>query len=225
MDDSYERATREAYRSVAKATAYDDQLRGFTWMRFAMWREKRAVRLALRACALSRKAKVLDLPCGTGLLADLLAAQAYDVVGADISLEMIQVARPYYAVDRTAGFVNADALALPFRRGAFDCVVSIGFFHRLPPAIRRQALATLGDVSRGKLIASFSLDSVARRVKLALLRALRRNFSSAPAPVRFRDLETELNGAGWRIARRWAVAPLLSSESVFLLERMDGSAR
>jgi SAM-dependent methyltransferase len=224
MNDSYERATRDAYRSFAKAAAYDDQLRGVTWMRFAMWREKRAVRSALRACALSRQAKILDLPCGTGLLADLFATESYDVVGADISLEMIQVARRYYAVDRTAGFVNADALVLPFQREAFDCVVSIGFFHRLPPAIRRQALATLGEVSRGKLIASFSLDGVVRRVKLVLLRLLRRNFSSAPAPVRFRDLEAELNGAGWRIARRWAVAPFLSSESVFLLERMDSGA-
>jgi len=190
-----------------------------------MWREKRAVQAALSQCGLGRQARVLDLPCGTGLLADLFATQPYDVVGADISLEMIQVARPYYAADRTAGFVNADALALPFPPGTFDCVVSIGFFHRLPPAIRQQVLATLRDVSRGKLIASFSLDGMARRLKLALLRVLRPRFASAPAPVTLRELEAELQQAGWRIAHRWTVAPVLSSESVFLLERLDSGAQ
>jgi len=223
MDELYESKTKEAYRSADKAAAYDRQLRGLTWMRFTMWRETQAVRAALRGCGLSPGAKVLDLPCGSGVLADLFATEPYDVVGADISLEMIQIARQYYETDRTKGFVNADALHLPFYPESFDCVAAIGFFHRLPPAIRRKALASLRRVSRGWLIASFSLDGVGRRMKLALLRVLRPNFASAPAPVHLRQLKEELDLEGWRIVRRWTVAPLLSSESVFLLRRMTRS--
>jgi len=219
MNDSYESKTKDAYRSVVKAQSYDRQLRGFTWMRFAMWREKCAVRAALLLCGLTREARVLDLPCGTGFLADLLAEQSYSVVGADISLEMIKVARPYYDTQRTLGFVNTDALALPFPPASFDCVIAIGFFHRLPPEIRERALDNLGVLSRGRMIASFSLDSRARRIKLGLIRLLRPKFASAPAPVRLSDVKVELRRAGWRIVRRWSVAPMLSSESVFLLER------
>jgi ubiquinone/menaquinone biosynthesis C-methylase UbiE len=224
MDDDYRRRTREAYRSPEKALAYDRQLRGLTWMRFAMWRETRAVRAALQACGLGKGARILDLPCGTGLLGELLARERCNVVGADISLDMIRLALPHYGRGEWAGFVNADIVALPFATDSFDCAIVIGLFHRLPADIRAGALASLKRVCRGPLIVSFSLDSPVRRLKLFVLRLVRPRFSSAPSPAPLAILERELANAGWRIARRWAVAPILSSESVFVLHPAESGA-
>ncbi len=98
-------------------------------MSFGMHRrwKRQTVRLAL-AGARPRK-RVLDLCCGSGdlcFLAEDLGAGS--VTGADFTLPMLAVARRRRREGaRRSGFVQADALRLPFRDGAFDVVtVSYG---------------------------------------------------------------------------------------------------
>jgi len=72
--------------------------------------------------------RLLDLCCGSGDLCFLAEERgAGPVVGADFTLPMLAVARRRRAegASRT-GFVQADALALPFADGAFD-VVTISY--------------------------------------------------------------------------------------------------
>ncbi|MEI6984493.1 MAG: class I SAM-dependent methyltransferase [Rhodospirillaceae bacterium] len=223
MADSaeYREETREAYRSGLRVAAYDRQLRGWTWMGWTMARECHLVGRALRRCQLPTSARVLDLPCGTGVLAQTFAAAPVTVVAADVSSEMLRLARSRYAPRNNTLFVAADALTPPFLADTFDCVVVIGFFHRLPDAERRLALTALRRCSQRYLIASFSLDGPARRLKLGLIKALRPGFQSAPAPVSLEALWEDFRAVGLRVVARWAVAPPLSSESVFLLERVD----
>ncbi|MGH9368294.1 MAG: bifunctional demethylmenaquinone methyltransferase/2-methoxy-6-polyprenyl-1,4-benzoquinol methylase UbiE [Thermoanaerobaculia bacterium] len=85
------------------------------------WKQE-TVRLALEGAR--RPARVLDLCCGSGdlcFLAERLGAA--QVTGADFTLPMLAVAsrRKLVAASRT-GFVQADALVLPFPDGAFDAV-------------------------------------------------------------------------------------------------------
>src|SRR5207248_1931426 len=56
--------------------------------------EKRAFRKALRdaRCVLSEPS-VLDIPCGTGRITELLLEQGLTVLGGDISEPMIEIAR------------------------------------------------------------------------------------------------------------------------------------
>jgi demethylmenaquinone methyltransferase / 2-methoxy-6-polyprenyl-1,4-benzoquinol methylase len=72
--------------------------------------------------------KVLDLCCGSGdlsFLAEDLGAGS--VAGADFTLAMLAVARRRRVRDASAAvFLQADALRLPFRDGAFD-VITIGY--------------------------------------------------------------------------------------------------
>lgn len=94
---------------------------------------------------------VLDLCCGTGDIAFLLARPGLRVVGADFNLAMLDVARsrqegaaarnmaasskPTPPGCRDAQFVAADGMRLPFVDGAFD-LVTISYGLRNLPDIR-----------------------------------------------------------------------------------------
>ena len=90
---------------------------------------RRLVELTL--AAMPRGGRVLDLACGSGDLALRLArrkAVEIELVGADFSPEMLEVARARAARSglTKVTFVQADALALPFPANHFDAAV-MGF--------------------------------------------------------------------------------------------------
>jgi ubiquinone/menaquinone biosynthesis C-methylase UbiE len=79
-------------------------------------------------------ARILDVPCGQGRHARLLAEAGFDVVGLDYSRHLLDIARN---ADRHVQYVHGDMRRLPTRwTGRFDAVVnlftSFGFF--LDPA-------------------------------------------------------------------------------------------
>ena len=82
--------------------------------------DRRWRRAATRSVAVWPGNIVLDLGCGTGELGRLLAGRGR-VVGLDLSLEMLKVARRR---GPTGAFVQASAFRLPFRAGAFGAAVS-----------------------------------------------------------------------------------------------------
>lgn len=65
--------------------------------------------------------KVLDLGCGTGRMTKKLLELGAEVVGVDVSEEMLNVARKKC---RGAEFVLGDSANLPFGEGEFDLVVA-----------------------------------------------------------------------------------------------------
>jgi len=86
---------------------------------------------------LNRGDKLLDLACGTGVVARLAADQGVSVIGGDINPGMLAV-----AADRAKGlhvsFQQADAQALSFEDGCFDaliCQQGLQFFPDKPVAI------------------------------------------------------------------------------------------
>ena len=106
-----------------------------------------------KALALTDGVKtIVDLPCGTGRFTGHLARAGYEVVGSDISVEMMQQAAKLPAVTRQhPGYVRADAEALPFAAKSVDCVMSIRFLFHVDPrnaaahaARVRPRVATLG---------------------------------------------------------------------------------
>jgi SAM-dependent methyltransferase len=87
---------------------------------------------------------VLDLPCGTGRFTSLGLERGLSMVGADISLPMLKVAKERLVHRRELwGFVLCDAEALPFRRESFSCIFTIRFFGHLPENSRRQLMQEL----------------------------------------------------------------------------------
>ena len=94
--------------------------------------------------------RVLDVGCGTGLLAMAASKRAGasgTVVGIDPSPEMIARARKKAArADANVRFETAVIESLPFASGEFDVVLSSLMIHHLPKRIRPAAFAEVHRV-------------------------------------------------------------------------------
>lgn len=71
-----------------------------------------------------RKATLLDVGCGMGILAEKTSGNTSLYVGVDISIERIKQCRQRIKADKTF-FVMADAARLPFKAASFNTVASI----------------------------------------------------------------------------------------------------
>ncbi len=194
---SYERA-RARYQDVAVAEEYD------SW-RYETARGKRRNRRDLAAIgraldeAARRGASVgtaLDLPCGTARLAPLFAARAIRAWGADLSFEMLRVARR----KMPSGFpvVQCNAEAIPLADRSCDAVFAIRFLFHLDREARRRVLAEARRVSGRWLVLDvrhrYNARWVGWRIRhaLGLLPKVQHRFSRA-------GLEEELSAAGLRL--------------------------
>jgi len=78
--------------------------------------------------------KIVDFGCGSGANTALLAHRGAQVVGVDISADLIELARRRLDVSGRAGgasFVVGSAHELPFPDGSFDIVFGIAILHHL----------------------------------------------------------------------------------------------
>ncbi|MFC5970664.1 class I SAM-dependent methyltransferase [Halomarina salina] len=92
-------------------------------------REQRAVLDALSPLDGKR---VLEIACGTGRFTVTLAERGADIVGLDISAEMLQQGRKkaqQAGVSDHLQFMRGDAARLPFPDDYFDAVFAMRFFH------------------------------------------------------------------------------------------------
>lgn len=216
----YEKETRSAYREVTRAKRYKKQYKErITWARFAMWRERLIVRTALRRCNLARMDRILDIPCGTGVLGDVLSKTSCFIVACDISREMMDVAREDYKGKTFGGFVQTDILKTPFTGGTFCCVITIGFMHRIPADIRKQSLEEISSISSRFIIISYSIDSAFQRSKSWIIKKVWPTYKAAPSPASLQKILEEFNSCGLVVREIFKVIFLLSSEVVFLLEK------
>ena len=146
---------KQFYQSSEVAADYDEH-RFRTPKR--MRRNARKWAAIQKALALADGVKtIVDLPCGTGRFTGHLARAGYEVVGSDISAEMMQQAAKLESVkhENIRGYVRADAEALPFRTKSADCLMSIRFLFHVDPDTRRRMLREFGRVSRRWVIADY----------------------------------------------------------------------
>jgi SAM-dependent methyltransferase len=87
--------------------------------------------------------RVLDVGCGTGVVAARLAEAGYDPVGLDPSQGMLEVMRRRAP---TVEAVQGSATEMPFGEGEFDLSLSVATMHHIaePDAVRR----ALGEMVR-----------------------------------------------------------------------------
>jgi len=89
------------------------------------------------------RTRALDLACGTGDIAFLLAARGASVVGLDVTREMLRLAQ---RKGRGVTFVGGDMMALPFADASFDLVTAGYGIRNVPDLV--PALAEIRRVLR-----------------------------------------------------------------------------
>ncbi|MDH4274629.1 MAG: class I SAM-dependent methyltransferase [Gammaproteobacteria bacterium] len=97
---------------------------------------------------MSKGARVLDVGCGTGYFTRQLARDGYDVVGIDNDPAMLEVANAQRVSNER--YIHADAGALPFENGEFDCAIAITALCFVPKQAR--ALAEMRRVSKNRVL-------------------------------------------------------------------------
>jgi demethylmenaquinone methyltransferase / 2-methoxy-6-polyprenyl-1,4-benzoquinol methylase len=129
--DSAAHAVREMFTSIAPRYDLLNHVLSFNVDR--MWWQRTA--RTFHHILARPDARVLDLCCGTGDMTFALRRQAGNsssrVFGADFSHAMLQRAKAKSSGDGTPGWIEADALKLPFPSGHFDLVTSAFGFRNL----------------------------------------------------------------------------------------------
>ncbi|MBE2269550.1 MAG: class I SAM-dependent methyltransferase [Anaerolinea sp.] len=79
----------------------------------------------------TRIESALDIGCGTGEFARLLAARAERVTGIDLSPEMIRIARERSSGQPNITYQVADVLEWELPTSSYDCIASVATLHHM----------------------------------------------------------------------------------------------
>ena len=219
-EDGYD-YKRDFYRSSQVAEDYDFHRFSSPERQKRNARKWAAIRAALREATGVRT--ILDLPCGTGRFTGALAREGYEIIGSDISLEMLHKAAAQESQNgpqlSIRGYVQANAEALPLRNDALDCVVSIRFMMHVDPVTRVRMLREFGRVSRRWVIVDYRHCYTFRYVLTHTLGRL--GLGRTPlSRVSRKELDQEFATAGFAIRKVIRVStPLLSDKWIVLAER------
>ena len=222
-EDGYD-YKRDFYRSASVAEDYDFHRFSTPERQKRNARKWAAIRKALSSTTGVRT--ILDLPCGTGRFTGALAREGYQVVGSDISFEMLQKAASVELGPTTEGkpatvhgYVQANAEHLPLRDACLDCVVCIRFMMHVDSATRVRMLREFHRVSRRWVVVDYRHKYTFRYVLSHTFGKL--GLGRTPLDrVSRKGLEQEFRDAGFAIREVVRVsAPLLSDKWVVLAER------
>jgi ubiquinone/menaquinone biosynthesis C-methylase UbiE len=165
------------------------------------------------------KTSLLDVPCGTGRVAQVLLDWGFQVSAADISHEMIQVARSRIAA--AGGKLSASrgsADALPFANGSFDAVLSIRFLPHIAAGQRRVMLKEMARVSRRGVFFSNTFSSGWYKSRRAVKRRLGHQ-TPTRYPVTESEIREDLRYAGLKETARFWTFRFVSEEVLLLCEK------
>lgn len=118
-------------------------------------------RETLRSWSVRRKARrILDLGCGNGSNARFFALMGYEAHGIDIASAAIKMGRAWFAREGIRGHLSVGSvLALPYKDGFFDAVVSHGVLDHMVMGEARKAASESRRVLKPKGLLFLTLIS------------------------------------------------------------------
>ena len=153
---------------------------------------------------LSGKDHVLEVGCGSGSTALLLATDVARMTASDISSEMIAIGQEKAAAQGTSNvdFVCATPFDDAFSEAPYDAVLAFNFLHLTPDVTA--TLRRLAQLLRpgGLLISKTANIGGLRRLALQPLIGVMQIFGKAPSGLSFftpKQLETMMRKAGFEI--------------------------
>lgn len=211
----------EHYKDVQVAERYDAKRFSSIPGRLFNALEKASLRRALKGIPVDTH--FIDIPCGTGRLAEVLLNMGFRVTGIDISPAMLHVANRKLARfgDRFDTIVH-DARDLKALGMTFDAALIARVLMHFPLDQQIEFVQGVTEVTRGPIVLSQSLETryqiLRRRVKKLL-----GHRPSAAYPISPADLARLLAACGLKEERRFRAMPLLSEAVIVKAARVGGS--
>lgn len=178
--------------------------------RYKEWREKRLLKAFLDKTQPGQS--LLDCPAGVGRLFATFQHYGLNIVGADLSLEMLEFAKSR-ASGNMVGLMQMRAGHLALTDNAIDWVFSFALMKHLSPDVQMATLSEFSRVARKGVVASFAIIQPMSFPRW-WFRSLKRRQSSFPIP----ELWLQLAACRLRIhiQRLGRVVPGLGLETVYL---------
>jgi SAM-dependent methyltransferase len=146
---------------------------------------------------------VLDFACGSGIASHALALAGRRVVGLDISMSMLQLARTLSPAP-AAAWVCGDIERPPFRSDAAAAVICLRFFPHMPTDHWEAVLRALASLTAGPIVIGLPMRRSSKHWWRAFKRRLGANAKRRPifraseiAPILSRA-GLELTGHLWQ---------------------------
>ena len=90
----------------------------------------------------------LEVGCGYGRFVDVVQRLGGTIIGVDLSTHSIELAQDFVGFRENVHLVQCDLFRLPFRKGSFDRIFSIGVLHHTPDT--RRAFDAIVPYSRSQ---------------------------------------------------------------------------
>lgn len=207
------------YKDVAVAERYDRERFSRLPGRIFNALERRVLHRAFKA--IPRSSTVLDLPCGTGRLAETLLDDGFRVVGVDISAPMLDVARRKLQrfgskFQTRVGDVRGLARESP---KTYDVALCARVLMHFPLEQQIEFLKGVATLAKGTVVFSQSLSTPYQRARRRVKQILGH---AAPAvyPITEEQLKVLLQGAGLREVRRLRLSRLISEAAFVVTEHL-----
>jgi ubiquinone/menaquinone biosynthesis C-methylase UbiE len=206
---------RTAYQSKKAAETYDQIRFRSPKGIFLDNREKKIIGELLSH--LPKGSLVLDLACGTGRITEFLLSRGHKVWGADISPEMLEVARIRLSqFGNVVNFYLVDAENLPFKDRFFDGVTCIKLLGHIPSQTRIKILREIRRVSKGPFVVAYYLSEPIADIKRRIRKFVTK--SKAPwFPISKKCLKEEVARAGLEIIKEKPLLRYISETWIMLL--------
>ncbi len=163
---------------------------------------------------------VLDIPCGAGRVAILLARKGYKAIGADLSKPMIDIARDQIRSSNIDCAVQSqDIEKMSFQNNEFGVSICFRFFHHLPDAeIRRHVIGELCRVSRNYVLISYlspaSYTMLKRRMRVVFGGKKSYQFATPLS-----ELEKYFSEQGFELTKDFAQMPFFHTLHLAIFKR------
>jgi len=179
--------------------------------------EKRAlIKMIDRVRAEIPAPSVLDVPCGTGRITELLLSRGLTVTGADISREMIDQAKikcQKYFERISFQTLDLDSADLP--KNQYDLVACIRMLHHLNSESRKGVFKSLAKLSKRYVLVNISLSSPFYRLRRKVKRWLGQGVSRESST--WLELSEETSQAGLQVVSSGYVWRYMSEDLIVLL--------
>jgi ubiquinone/menaquinone biosynthesis C-methylase UbiE len=162
----------------------------------------------------------LDVACGTGRMTrELLSLRISNICGADISQEMLDLAKIYCGDEnKRLVFKVEDATDLSFQDNSYDLIISFRFLDHLPEIEKKKALSEMIRCSKKFIVFSMANKNRWTILTQKIRKLMNRNYYEGYL-INELDILAFIETQKVKVVRSRLKFPLLSMEIMYFCEK------